>query len=69
MTPRQSARQHLPDLDQTFDELARRFGARLETLTTPDGTWGADPTADWPRLPATDLASSGAWQSPTRRTP
>ena len=50
LTPRQSARRHLPELDQTFDRLRSTFGATLECLTTPDGTWGTDPTADWPRL-------------------
>lgn len=52
MTPRQSAAVHLPELAQTFDRLKAVFGpgVTLECLTTPDGTWGADPTADWPRL-------------------
>jgi hypothetical protein len=51
MTPRQSAAVHLPALDETFDRLRSTFGAKLESLTTPDGSWGTDPTADWPRLP------------------
>lgn len=66
MTPRQSARRHLPELDATFDQLKATFGPGvvLEHLATPDGTWGSDPTADWPRVTLTELAGPGAWQSP-----
>ena len=52
MTPRQSARQHLPDLARDFPEWQARFNATLEHLVTPDGEWGADPTVGCPRLPA-----------------
>ena len=50
MTPRHSARQHLPALVESFDALKATFGASLEYLTTPDGTWGQDPTEGCPRL-------------------
>ena len=63
MTPRQSAAQHLPQLTREWSALEDTFGrVTREHLVTPDGTWGADPTADWPRLP-------GLPWTPSRPTP
>jgi hypothetical protein len=56
---RDSARVHLPDLDQSFGEAKRLFGARLIHLTTPDGQWGSRPAwLDWPMHTAADMAPS-----------
>jgi len=52
MTPRQSAHQHLPDLDRDWPDWQATFAATLEHFVTPDGTWGADPTVGWPSIPA-----------------
>ena len=64
MTPRQSARRHLPDLDATHDEIARRFNAKLVYLATPDGTWGSDETAGWTYVRPSD-ADPAQWSPST----
>jgi len=65
VTPRKSARTHLPELDQSFPELQAKLGAKVETLTTPDGTWGTNPTADWLTLHA--LPWPKKWTPPKGR--
>ena len=65
MTPRKSAAKFLPQLDREFARLKATFGAKLETLTTPDGSWGTDPTEGWPRVNGTDLHRP--WQPPKGR--
>lgn len=62
MTPRESARAHLPELDATFDALKARFGASLVHLRTPDGEWGREPEwTRWPSHSAADMARE-AWR-------
>ena len=67
ITAGSSANRHLPGLVGLVDELRAAFGpgVTLETLTTPDGTWGADPTEGWPRVNGTDLHRP--WQPPRGR--
>ncbi len=56
-SPRESARTHLPELDQGFDALRATFGAQLVRLETPDGQWGRRPAwLDWPSNTAAEMA-------------
>lgn len=55
ISPRRSARAHLPALDESFPWLRSTFAASLERLTTPDGEWGEDPLAGMVAVPLADL--------------